>query len=273
MTAIRTARGTNATKNGALTLTISDVTIAAPAMLHCAIGYDSGSGEPVSVKWGRHILNERIANADFGVVCRQYGKEILGTESRTHDLVFTWETTAPTAKAAFATQWANAYRPDRKSGAGQSASGSPSTGTSLETRFRGEAFIGAMVSEGPSSDAAGTPSNSWTAGQRIGTVGAPPVSNVTIQEIYFIQADNDVTQTVEGAITGATARDWSSTLTTYRQPNSQRDIDEAYMNEQFRNFQDAGAALEAQNMTVTVFDTGVTVTSTLDDLSVDIQEN
>ncbi len=73
--------------------------------------------------------------------------------------------------------------------------------------------FGLLVSEGPDSDTAPTLSGSWTAGQRDGTVGAPPVSNVTILEAYQQLSTKD---TVSLSGTGATSRDWASLVVVFR---------------------------------------------------------
>ncbi len=210
MSITRTAKGTATDKTGAATLVISSVQVER-RLLVVGIAYDVGSGSPV-IKWGNQLLTPMSTVSGNGVTTRlaAYRRR---RDPKTKDIVATWQSPVPTAKAMFASTFSEVGTIDLTSGLSQAATGSPNSGTAATPNFDDEVYIGAMGSEGPSSDAAGTPSNSYTAGQRAGTAGAPPVSNITIQEIYKIVSAAESTQ---AALTGATSRHCSSVLTTWR---------------------------------------------------------
>lgn len=92
------------------------------------------------------------------------------------------------------------------------SSGSPSdTGTSTHQAV--EIFIAALATQGPTGDAAGSWSNSWTAGQRSGTTGGSNASNQTIQEGFKIVS---ATESSQAALTGITSRQWAIGHATYK---------------------------------------------------------
>jgi hypothetical protein len=68
-----------------------------------------------------------------------------------------------------------------------------------------EIFIGALYTNGPSGDAVGTWGNSWSAGQRAGTIGSGATSNYTIQEGFKIVSAIESSQ---ASLTGITSRAW-----------------------------------------------------------------
>lgn len=99
------------------------------------------------------------------------------------------------------------------SSAGTGSSSSPSSGATSTTSQGYEILIGGVGTEGPGDDTAGTWNNSFNDGQRTGTTGGGPTSNVTISEGWRI-----VTST--GAYTasksGITSRDWAAAILTLK---------------------------------------------------------
>lgn len=95
------------------------------------------------------------------------------------------------------------------------------TGTAREALSETDDFaVAFFVSEGPSNDAAGTlqikNGGTWTNAtgtQRVGTVGAPPVSNVTIQAGWLQLTSSEPT---EARIQTATSRLWTSAIVTWK---------------------------------------------------------
>lgn len=92
-----------------------------------------------------------------------------------------------------------------------------------------EICIGAIGTEGPPTDAAGTWSNSFSAGQRDGTDTAGAASNVTISEGYKIVA---ATTAQSATKTGVTSRDWAAAIATYKDAQGANIFDDAW---QFRS--------------------------------------
>lgn len=90
---------------------------------------------------------------------------------------------------------------------------SPSSGATGTLAQADEICIGAIGTEGPPTDAAGTWSNSFNAGQRDGTDTAGATSNVTISEGYLIVS---ATTAQTAAKTGIQSRDWAAAIATYK---------------------------------------------------------
>lgn len=218
MTITRTALGTATDKTSALTLTISNVTVDPGASLLVGIGYDVGDGEPI-ITWGQQTLDIVRTVSGNGIVARVASYYRRAADPRTNDLIATWTTTAPTAKAMIAVEVLDVAAQDVVNSQAEAATTDPDSGTATATSFADEFLFGICVSEGPSSDAIGTVQNSFTSGQRAGTVGAPPVSNITIHEIYKITT---ATESAQAAKTGATSRNWATILATFRAPRDFR---------------------------------------------------
>jgi len=213
MAITRTAKGTASDKSSSLTLTLSSIQVAR-RLLIVGITYDDGNGHPV-VKWGgvMLVMVERVIGN--GIVSATYAYR-RRRDAKTKNIVAKWTTTGPTAKALYATTIAEVASLDLKSSLAQAGTTAPNSGTAATSNTAKEIFIGTMGSEGPSSDAAGTPQDSYTAGQRVGTTGSPPISNVTCQEIFKIVS---ATESTQAKLSGVTSRDWCSVLTTWSDDN------------------------------------------------------
>jgi hypothetical protein len=94
---------------------------------------------------------------------------------------------------------------------GQAASDAPDT-TSDTSTIADTISIAAFCSKGPEADDAGTAGSGHTGGQRVGTSGAPPTSNITLHETFEILSS---TGTIQATKTGATSRDWASVITAF----------------------------------------------------------
>jgi len=215
MAIVRTAKGTAPDKSAGLTVTVSSFQLQPGDLLLAGISYDVGSGSPV-IKWGQRIVKPVVTVSGNNVVTRIASMIYNAGTARTRSLVATWTTTAPTAKAMIAT----AFTPDVAFGIkdvtafqSQAATGSPNSGTAVLINYVDEVLWGIFGSEGPSSDAIGTVQNGWTSGQRVGTAGAPPVSNITCHEIYKIVT---AAESAQASKTGATVRNFSTAMATFR---------------------------------------------------------
>jgi rubrerythrin len=215
MAITRTAKGTASDKSSGLTLTIGSIEVIAPAALLVYLAYDDGNGHPV-VEWGQQDLMPRQRTSGNGLTCALY-KMVKKNGTNTNDVVATWTTTAPTAKVMIAIETAEATKIDRKSGNAQAATTEPGSGKEQNTTFDDEIFFGAFASEGPPTDTTGTLQNGFTSGQRVGTSGAPPVSNITLHEGYKIVSAKETTRARK---TGATERDHVTLLTMLYDPTA-----------------------------------------------------
>lgn len=246
----RTARGTGSDKTGALTLTVSSVLIVPEARIVVGIGYDSGSGAPV-ITWGSNTLDDDITNSSGGVVSKLSSFYKPGGVNQTLDVTATWTTTAPTAKVMWVEQLTEANAPEAGTASGNGGtSTSPASGAKT-TKFYDEIHVGNIVTEGPSSDTTGTVSNGWTSGQRVGTSGAPPVSNVTSHGIFLL---SELPESVEAAKTGITSRDWSATMVTYRLGVQPESVDVGSMQETWDDLINLVASVEAYGNTLHIED-------------------
>lgn len=91
--------------------------------------------------------------------------------------------------------------------------GSPTSNgdaTNLPTNFAEEFLCGIFVSEGPSTDAAGTPATNFVSGQRVGTTGGAVATNITLHETYKITSV--ASANAVASKTGVTSRDWGAMI-------------------------------------------------------------
>ena len=95
----------------------------------------------------------------------------------------------------------------------QDAATDPATGSAVTTTAADTIHIAAFGSRGPSSDTVGSVDVGHTSGQRVGTTGTPPVSNVTIHETWELLTS---TGNCRSHKTGATSRDWSNIIMALR---------------------------------------------------------
>ncbi|MFZ5910230.1 MAG: sortase [Chloroflexota bacterium] len=100
-----------------------------------------------------------------------------------------------------------------RSSTGTGHSADPSSGATALTNQADELLIGAIGTEGPSGDNAGAWQNSFIAGPRVGTIGSPAASNITISMGYRIV---NATGTYTVAKTGIAIRDWAAAIATFR---------------------------------------------------------
>jgi hypothetical protein len=100
-----------------------------------------------------------------------------------------------------------------RSSAGTGTGTSPSSGATAALSQADEICVGAIGTEGPPTDAAGTWSNSFNAGQRDGTDSAGAASNVTISEGYLVVSG---TTAQTAAKTSIASRDWAAAIATYK---------------------------------------------------------
>jgi len=220
--ATRTALGTWKAKASGTTLaSAAGLTLAVGDCLIVGVGFQQ-TNAPASVAWGANILH-RSAYQIHTTPGLGSGLYVLRSSpaAATRTLTATWAS-AIGARVMFAIKLNAGQIRDKSATATQTASAAPSVGPTAALDFYDDFAIAILCSEGPSSDTAPTVSG-WTAGQRDGTVGVPPISNITVAEFYK-QISND-NSAITCAGTGATARDWASCVVAFREILSSVPID------------------------------------------------
>lgn len=202
----RTAKGTATSKASGTTLVLASVEILQGQSLVVGVAYDTGAGAPV-VTWGNRELSQIVVRTESGAATALFLlRHINNTHTRA--ITCTWPS-AITAKAMFATMVQGVQIQDVSTGASEASTADPTTSTAVTSTKPDTIQIAAFGSQGPPSDAVGTVNLGHTSGQRAGTSGIPPASNITIHETYeILSATGDVRATKSTA----TARTWANVI-------------------------------------------------------------
>lgn len=243
-----TAKGTATDKSTGLTLSLASVLIAQNARIVVGLAYDVGAGAPV-VTWGADELTDDNTVSGNGITAKTVSFYHTGAAD-TRTVTATWTTTAPTAKAMYVSELTEVNEVERRRGNSQAATTNPTSGIRTGD-FYDEVYVGTMGSEGPPSDTSGTVQGGYTSGQRAGTAGAPPASNVTVHEIYQIPDEPGAT---EAEKTGTTSRDWSTNLVIYRVGGTQEARDSRAMREAWEALLETVAVVQGYGATVSLKD-------------------
>ena len=214
MAITRTPKGTATSKVSGNTLTLASVQILAGSSLVVGVAYDTGQGAP-TVTWGNRELSQIQVQAQSGAATALFLLRHVNND-RTRTISCTWGGNI-TAKAMFATMITVAQIADVSQSAGQAATTDPATGAAVTSTDPDTISIAAFGVQGPPSDTIGTVGSGHTSGQRAGTSGAPPASNITIHETFEILT---ATGNVRATKTGATSRSWANTIAALK--NSKR---------------------------------------------------
>ena len=179
-----------------------------------AVAYDDTQGHP-TVTWGERTLRNPISrdpvNIDKSISIWRIAN-IRNTSTR--DITITWPANIA-ARAAICTVVEGANKIDQDAGNNQAAATTLGTTNPCAPMTETNNFVlGYFVTEGPeTNDTVSNPeidlNGVWTPatlGQRAGTNGAPPVSNVTITEVYHQIVDGCAG--TEMRLTNSTAREW-----------------------------------------------------------------
>lgn len=219
MALARTPKGTGSAKDlggltGSVTM-VSGVTIAAGACVKVGFGVRGEAFPDGSITWNGHAL-VRVKTEVRGGGPAAEDWQLDNAPGGTGDLVFDCSSfeTGPSAIAAYITEVTGAptsSASDRTVSANGSST-SPSSGATAALSQNDEIAFGTIATAGPNGDTAGSWSNGFTNGQRLGTTGGS--SDVTVSEGYKIVADG-AAQTA--AKTGITSRAWSAICSTIKQ--------------------------------------------------------
>ena len=210
---VRTAKGTASAKTSGTTLTVSSVTVVPGTALVVGVAFDNSEGEPVVTlknKEFKLVPGSKQANADSGMSVALLRK--LLHQGGVKDVIATWPGSI-THRAMFVTEVTEASKKDVGNSNEQDGTTDPATGPTVTSTKADTISIAAFASLGPSSDTPGVAGSGHTLGQRVGTTGSPPISNVTIQETYEILS---ATGNVRATLTGATERVWASTIIAFK---------------------------------------------------------
>ena len=226
-----TAKATASSKSSATALATSSLAFTPGTMQIVALGYDdAATGVHPVATWGNRILANRPASAtrNPGTYDIAMSVHVLPRVKRStsHVITGTWQS-AIVEKVLACGEIVGKNRIDLAAGNNDSvATANPVTGTTGTLSAADDFAMAFFVSEGPSNDAAGTmqilDGGTWTnvtGTQRIGTAGAPPVSNVTLQ-VGWLQLTSS--QATQGRIQGATSRLWPSAIVTFAESDDLR---------------------------------------------------
>ena len=216
----RIAKGTASAKASGSTLTVSNVALNSDSAIIVALGYDDAQGHPTSVKWGNRNLKSRISRnpAGFDIAMSVWTAGSV-RDTATRDIVATWSGNI-TERAMVVTAVEGVNKINEKAGNNHAvATTDPVTGGTVSVKAANDFVFCFFVSEGPdNNDTVGTAEikdvdtfTAATLGQRRGTNGAPPVSNVTVTETFLQLTSCEAT---EGRLTGATSRLWTNAIIT-----------------------------------------------------------
>lgn len=209
----RTALGTTSTKVSGTTLALASITANEGDCLIVMVGGQSAN-PPTGVTWGGRKLSrvfQRVNATSNHTASIWIARNIVNTDTRT--VTATWASSINAKVMAVSKIDVPSIRDDVARNIQTAATAPTSTATgviSVSSSFS----VGVLVSEGPSSDTAPTLDNGYTSGQRVGTAGSPPASNITLLEGFKDIVDACAAQTLSG--TGATARDWANGVVALR---------------------------------------------------------
>jgi len=208
----RIAKGTNSSKAATASLAINDVSMDAGTVIVVGVVFFAAANNP-TVFWGNKKLTRDKTNEEpnSGIRTQLYRGRVKNTKSR--DVVLTWGTSTPGARAAFVSEITEASLEDVSVVNDNLNSTTPNTSSAGTSTEAATISIACFGSNGPSGDTAATgTTQGHTLGQRIGTTGGGDLTNVTIQETYEILTATGV---VRGGLTGVTARNWANLIVAY----------------------------------------------------------
>ncbi len=208
MAITRTALGTKKAAALGTELRLNNITMPAGSCLVVGVVFPPGADAPVVTFGGRPVPKriERLATGP-GIGTSLHVR-VNFKRSGTQDIVATWASDTG-KRAMFATRIDGANLMDVKAGNIDGiATHAPRTSKSGKTSEHDLIAIAAFGSNGPLSDAPGTPLEDFVSGQRQGTDTG--TNDRTIQETYKIFSAQQ--QEIEAKLTGATERQWASVL-------------------------------------------------------------
>ena len=209
-----TSKGTAQSKADTASLSINDVQITGGQSVGVAVIFFAAANNP-EIKWGNKTLTRDKTNTqenptdDFRV--QLYRGRVRNT--RTRNVVATWGTSTPGARAMIAFQMDEASEEDVSVVNDNNNSTTPNTSSAGDSTVANTLSIALFGSNGPSTDTAGTANLGHTLGPRVGTSGGGDLTNLTLQLTYEILTAIGV---VRSSLSGVTARDWANLIVAYK---------------------------------------------------------
>lgn len=209
-------KGIAALKTSGTTVAVSAVDAVAGDTIIAVVAFDNSQGEP-TVTWKgkpfRLVPGTVRANAGTGKSVGEWRKRVRKSSVAPHpDVVATFDV-AIAARVIGVVVVKGASKKDVNTDNAQDATGAPTTGAAVVSNVADTLSIAGFMSAGPGTDTAASSAGAGhTLGQRAGTTGAPPASNVTLQMTYEILA---ATGNIRATLSGATSRDWAATIAAY----------------------------------------------------------
>jgi hypothetical protein len=210
---IRTPKGTQSSKALGNTLSLAGVEMPRQSALIVGVIYETGQGAPL-VKWGQRELSQIVTQTQTGIATALFILRHINNH-RTRPVTCTWAGDI-TAKAMFVTGLEHVNIKDVSQNNGQTTTADPATGAVVQSTKPKTIQIAAFGSRGPESDDAGVVGSGHASGQRVGSTGAPPNSNVTIHETYEVLS---AVGNVRATKTGATPRPWANVILAIKRSN------------------------------------------------------
>ena len=208
-----TARGSNTAKALGNTLVIADVAANTGDFL-CIVTGGRSASPPTGVTWGLREVNkaaQRIHSTPEFTANMWTIRRVANGGTR--DVTITWGSSIAT-KTAYAFTLDSPHVVDEIARNILTESANPTVGPTAEHLRRDNFCAGLLLAEGPTNDAVLTSITSgWTTGRRVGTVGIPPISNLTMNEFYQ-QCSTSSGVTLAG--TATTARDWIGLIASFK---------------------------------------------------------
>lgn len=211
MAITRTAKGTAQSKADTASLAVNDVEIDGGASILVGIIFFASANNP-EIKWGNKKLTRDKTNEHSTAAFRAqlYRGRVRTTRQR--NVVATWGTSTPGARAMFVVQTQEASHEDISVVNDNNNSTTPNTSSAGTSTVADTISIACFGSNGPSTDTVGTAGLGHTLGQRVGTSGGGDTTNLTIQETFEILS---ATGTIRASLSGVTARDWANLIVAY----------------------------------------------------------
>lgn len=218
MALARTALGTVQSKTLTTMTIVFGAVVATDDLIVVVLAQDDPSNPPtVQYRWDGAATQNLVKNAEAintaNVVSSIWSVVATTTANASADILVTVVNSGTSRAAAALKVTGNASSPFDKAATGIGTGTSPSSGATATLAQADEICIGAVGTEGPVEDAAGTWSNSFNNGQRDGTTGGSPASNITVSEGFLIVSS---TAAQTAAKTSITSRDWAAAIATYK---------------------------------------------------------
>lgn len=211
MAIVYTAKGSNESKAETASLSVNNVAMDAGTAILVGVIFFASANNP-TIKWGNKTLKRDKTNEHSTAAFRTQLYRGRVKNAKTRDVVATWGTSTPGARAMVVIQLSEASTEDISVVNDNNNSTTPNTSSAGTSTVADTISIALFGSNGPSTDTAGTAGHGHTLGQRVGTSGGGDTTNLTIQETREVLSATGV---IRGSLSGVTARNWANLIVAY----------------------------------------------------------